>query len=266
MTTKALHRPLAGAALWLLCRLATADDALGLPAGLINRDCEPQSKKTPIVLIHGTFANTRRAFSSLAPALKADGHCLFALNYGRQGPLSPYGTMDINQSAQQISDFVHNVLARTGAAKVTLIGHSQGGLLAFKIARSPALSGRVERLVALAPSLHGTTRVPATLSSRHCPACAQQSHQSAFMQSFHEEAVSPPDLRSLILATRQDLVVTPVERQFLHEPGVTNILLQDRYPGVVATHSGLLHKPETITLVRSFLSSPDDSPTTATPP
>jgi len=247
---------LACAALCLVSSVVTADDALGLPAGLLNSDCQPESKQTPIVLIHGTFANTRRAFSSLAPALKADGHCLFALNYGRQGLLSPYGTMDINQSAQQISDFVEGVLARTGAEKVTLIGHSQGGLLAFKVARSPALSARIDRLIALAPSLHGTNRVPASFSSKHCPACAQQSDQSAFMQSFHEEKMSLPGVRSLILATRQDLVVTPVARQFLHEPGVTNVLLQDKYPDVVATHSGLLHKSETISLVRDFLAQP----------
>ena len=244
------------AALSLLSAAIYAQDPLGLPAGLVNVDCQPQSKQVPIVMIHGTFASTRRAFSSLAPTLKADGHCLFALNYGRQNAFSFYGTMDINQSAQQISEFVQSVLARTGAEKVTLIGHSQGGLLAFKVARSPELSGRIARLVALAPSLHGTTRVPADLSSRHCPACAQQSDQSEFMQGFHKDRVNPFGVRSLIVATRQDVVVTPVSRQFLDEPGVTNILLQDLHPKVVATHSGMLHKPETIELVSEFLSQP----------
>ena len=243
-------------ALGLLSVTAAANDALGLPAGVINSDCDQAGKHAPIVLIHGTFATTKRAYSRLAPALKEAGHCLFALNYGRQHPFSLYGTMDINQSAQQISDFVQAVLARTGAAKVTLIGHSQGGLLAFKVARSPEMSGRIDRLVALAPSLHGTTRVPADMSSRHCPACAQQSDQSEFMQSFHKDNVNPSGVRALIVATRQDLVVTPVARQFLDEPGVTNILLQDLHPNVVATHSGMLHKPETIELVRAFLSQP----------
>ena len=240
----------------LLAVTAAANDTLGLPAGVINSDCELQDKRAPIVLIHGTFASTKRAYSRLAPALKEAGHCLFALNYGRQNAYSLYGTMDINQSAQQISEFVQSVLARTGAAKVTLIGHSQGGLLAFKVARSPELSGRIDRLVALAPSLHGTTRVPADMSSRHCPACAQQSYQSEFMQSFHQDKVNPPGVRSLIVATRQDLVVTPVARQFLDEPGVTNILLQDLHPTVVATHSGMLHKTETIELVSAFLGQP----------
>ena len=256
MPNARLHHLLAVAVLCLMTSLAVANDALGLPTGLVNADCDPQGKHTPIVLIHGTFASTKRAYSRLAPALKEAGHCLFALNYGRQNAYSFYGTMDINQSAQQISEFVQSVLARTGAAKVTLIGHSQGGLLAFKVARSPELSGRIDRLVALAPSLHGTTRVPADMSSRHCPACAQQSYQSEFMQSFHQDKVNPPGVRSLIVATRQDLVVTPVARQFLDEPGVTNILLQDLHPTVVATHSGMLHKTETIELVSAFLGQP----------
>ena len=240
----------------LLAVTAAANDALGLPAGVINGDCELQGKRAPIVLIHGTFATTQRAYSRLAPALKEAGHCLFALNYGRQNAFNFYGTMDINQSAQQISEFVQSVLARTGAEKVTLIGHSQGGLLAFKIARRPELLRRIDRLVALAPSLHGTTRVPAAMSSRHCPACAQQSDQSEFMQGFHKDRVNPFGVRSLIVATRQDVVVTPASRQFLDEPGVTNILLQDLHPKVVATHSGMLHKPETIELVSEFLSQP----------
>ncbi|MCX7178322.1 MAG: hypothetical protein NTX56_05925 [Proteobacteria bacterium] len=180
--------------------LAVANDALGLPTGLVNADCDPQGKHTPIVLIHGTFASTRRAFST--------------------------------------------------------IGHSQGGLLAFMIARSAPLAGRIDRLVALAPSLNGTTRVPAGMSMKHCPACSQQSDQSEFIQSFRKDNVNPSGVRALIVATRQDLVVTPVSRQFLDEPDVTNILLQDLHPTVVATHSGMLHKPETIELVRAFLSQP----------
>lgn len=254
-TAASMARGLACAALLLSAGMALADDALGLP-GLVNSDCAPNSRHTPVVLMHGTFASTRRAFSSLAPALKAQGHCLFALNYGRQGPLSLNGTMDINLSAQQVTAFVQSVLSKTGAAKVTLIGHSQGGLLAFKVARSPELSGRIDRLVALAPSLNGTTRIPAALSSTHCPACAQQSDKSAFMQSFHQESVNTPGVRALILATRQDVVVTPVKRQFLDEPDVTNILLQDRYPGALATHSGLMHAAGAIELVREFLDTP----------
>lgn len=243
------------AALCLISSMALADDALGLP-GLVNTDCDERGRGVPIVLVHGTFANARRAFSSLAPVLKASGYCLFALNYGRQGPLSLNGTIDINLSAKELSGFVQSVLARTGAEKISLVGHSQGGLLAFQLARSPAMSGHIDRIVAIAPSLHGTTRVPESLSLSSCQACVQQSDKSSFMRSFHQEKVNPLGVRALILATRQDVVVTPVERQFLDEPGVTNVLLQDLYPGVSASHSGLMHRPEAIALIRGFLDAP----------
>lgn len=235
--------------------LVWGDDALGLP-GLVNADCQARDGQPPVVLVHGTFANARRAFSSLAPVLKADGYCLFALNYGRPGMLAANGTADINQSAQELTTFVQSVRARTGADKVTLIGHSQGGLLAFLVAATPALAGHIDRIVAVAPSLHGTTRVPATLPAAYCAACAQQAADSAFMRARQGIPLNPPGVSAFILATRQDAVVTPVAAQFLDEPGVTNQLLQDVYPTLRASHSGLMHVPEAVALIRDFLAAP----------
>lgn len=249
-----LRKILFGIAVLLSC-LAQADDSLGL-SGLVNADCQPGDARPPLVLIHGTFANARRAFSSMAPVLKADGHCLFALNYGRPGVLAANGTADINQSVLEVAAFVQSVLARTGADKVTLIGHSQGGLLAFLVAQSSALAGHIDRIVAVAPSLHGTTRVPASLPATYCAACAQQAADSTFMLSRRGTSLNPPGVRAFILATRQDVVVTPVQAQFLVEPGVTNLLLQDAYPAIRASHSGLMHVPEAVALIRDFLARP----------
>lgn len=226
-------------------------ESLGLK-GLVNVDCQ-SSNKPPLILIHGTFANTKRAFSSMAPLLKQQGYCLYAINYGREGTLSFNGTKDINQSVEQISHFTKTVKQKTGATKVSLIGHSQGGLLAFLVARSPEMAGQVQHVVALAPSLNGTTIVPKSFRSTHCPACAQLGAQSEFMQTVRQDKLNPQGVRSLIVATRQDLVVVPVKRQFLHEPDVTNILLQEKHPSVYASHSGLLHVPEAIELVINFL-------------
>lgn len=231
---------------------AATDDALGLD-GLVNTDCPNTQHQTPIVLLHGTFASTKRAFSSLAPVLKADGHCLFAINYGRKSHFSFNGMNDINESTTEVIAFIQSVLQRTGAQQVKLIGHSQGGLLAFSIARSSELTGRVNQLIAIAPSLRGTTRVPSHFSSLHCPACAQQSHTSDFLTSLHEAPINPAGIPTLILATANDLVVTPVASQFLHEPNVQNVLLQEKHPDVRATHSGVMHTSEAIELIHAFL-------------
>lgn len=76
------------------------------------------------------------------------------------------------------------------------------------------------------------------------------------MRFFHQEKVSPTEIPALILATRKDLVVTPFEKQFVKEPGITNVLLQDVYPDVKASHSGLMHVSEAIKLIHEFFEAP----------
>lgn len=220
---------------------------------LVNTPCEPRPDRPPVVLIHGTFASTQRAFSTLAPALKADGYCLYAMNYGKQGLFSPNGTGDIRQSADTLGRFVQDVLARTGATKVNLVGHSQGGLLAMLLARRADLAAQVARVVAVAPSLRGTDRVRSQDSVPLCMACTQQASDSDFIKDANAEPWLTSGVKAMILATRNDLVVTPVDAQFVIAPGIRNVLLQDRYPGLKATHSGLMHVPEAVSLMREFL-------------
>lgn len=241
--------------LWLAGCAHFQDQSLGLP-GLVNVDCQSVDHP-PVVLIHGTFANTRRAFSSLAPALKRQGYCLYAMNYGSRGMFGLNGMAEIDSSVDQLSQFSEGVLRSTGSKKLILIGHSQGGLIAFLLARKPEFEGKIDRIVAVAPSLRGTTRVPADFNSEHCPACAEQAANSEFMAKLHSEKMDSEGVQALIIATKQDEVVTPVSSQFLHEPEVTNVLLQDEFPNVRASHSGLMHVPETLAVIRSFLNSPE---------
>ncbi|BET25975.1 lipase (class 2) [Limnobacter thiooxidans] len=241
--------------LGLLCVLqsgaAMPDDSLGLP-GLVNVSCA-NSNYSPVILVHGTFANARRAYSTVAPVLKQNGFCLYALNYGRQGGYGVNGTADIQSSLLEVTEFISTVLQETGANKVSVIGHSQGGLLAFLASNTPDLVDRIDRIIAVAPSLRGTDRIPPKVSSAHCPACTQLGSASDFMRDLQNRKLNPGGLRALVLATKDDLVVTPVESQFLDEPGVTNLYLQDQFPTLRASHSGLLHVPETAALIRDFL-------------
>ena len=68
-------------------------------------------------------------WSYISPILAAHGYCVFALTYGLD-PRLPIqvigGTIPIEQSAPELGAFVDQVLAATGAAKVDLVGHSEG--------------------------------------------------------------------------------------------------------------------------------------------
>ena len=50
------------------------------------------------------------------------------------------GMATIDQSADKLAAFIDEVRTKTGAAKVSLVGHSQGGMLGRYVAASAASS------------------------------------------------------------------------------------------------------------------------------
>ena len=88
----------------------------------------------PIVLVHGLsgtdrYANVIDYWYGIASDLESHGANVYVANLsGFQGDLGPNGR------GEQLLAYVQQVLAATGAGKVNLIGHSQGGLDARYVA------------------------------------------------------------------------------------------------------------------------------------
>ncbi|GAA2932476.1 hypothetical protein GCM10020221_30310 [Streptomyces thioluteus] len=61
------------------------------------------------------------------------------------------------KSAEQLSAYVDRVRAATGAGKVDLVGHSQGGMMPRYYLDFLGGGPKVNSLTGLAPSSHGTT-------------------------------------------------------------------------------------------------------------
>ena len=110
---------------------ATAFAPTTPPPGANNFSCKPTAAHPyPVVLVNGTFANMDDNWQAASPILANHGYCVFAFNYGGTSATSPIqGTGDIAASAATLSSFVNEVLAATGASKVDLVGHSQGGMM-----------------------------------------------------------------------------------------------------------------------------------------
>jgi triacylglycerol lipase len=211
--------------------------------------CRPTTAHPyPVVLVHGTFENAAQNWSSLAPYLQAHGYCVYALNYGNNG------TGDIPTSARQLKTFVEGfVLPQTGATKVDMVGHSQGGMMPRYYINVLGGAAHVNELVGLAPSNHGTTN-PAAATAFSCTACRQQYYTSAFIRSVNNPETQDT-VDYTVIETRYDQVVTPYTSAFLapDDANVTNVLLQTKCPGDVSDHVGTAYDPVAFQWVRNAL-------------
>jgi pimeloyl-ACP methyl ester carboxylesterase len=234
--------------------------ALALP-GSAAAACQPSAAHPyPVILVHGTFANDALSWNALRPLLAADGFCVFSLDYGNNatGPMA--------QSGDTVAAFARRVLAQTGAAKVSFVGHSQGGSLSRYVAKDKGLLAQTDDVVGLAPSSHGTTQPlagPAALLG--CAACADQVAGSPFMQALNAPPEAPGPVSYTVVATRYDEVVTPYQSQALTGDTVTNVVLQDRCAGDHTEHVGIIYDPVALqwarnALLRSGPANPDFVP------
>jgi triacylglycerol lipase len=249
----------------------SAASAAAPPPPGANVPCTPTTAHPyPVVLVHGTFENRFDNWQAMSPALKAAGYCVYALNYGSyngSGLLGIYGVAEMQRSARELRDFVAGVRAQTGAAKVSLVGHSQGGLMPRYYIKHLGGAGEVEDLVGLAPSNHGTANPLAPLAGSSCPACRQQVRGSAFLQELNSGDESPGDVSYTQLVTRYDQVVIPYTSGYLApDANVTNLTLQDLCPNDTSEHLRIPYDPPAIAVALNALARPGPADPAFRPP
>ena len=229
------------------------------PPGADNFSCKPGAAHPyPVVLVHGTFANMDDNWQAASPVLANHGYCVFAFNYGGPSATSPIqGIGDIGSSAAQLASFVNTVLAATGAAKVDLVGHSQGGMMPRYYLSFLGGAAKVDKLVALAPSNYGTTLDGLTALARLlgasglingglgsvCPACVEQEEGSSFLAGLNATP-TVPGVGYTVIESTGDEVVTPYTNAFLPAASnVTNITVNRQCPFDLSDHLEIAADP-----------------------
>ena len=226
-------------------------------AGANDWTCEPSGEHpVPVVLVHGTTSNLGFSGARLAPVLANAGYCVFGFNYGETFSSfgRVYGLGDIAESARTMSAFVQRVLAATGAARVDVIGNSQGGMMPNYYIKRLGGAAKVRTMIGLAPTNHGTTLGGLVDLARSlevlglvndafrfvgAPAYPQQEVGSDFQDALWADGDTVPGVRYVTIATAHDTTVTPLTNSFLHGGDSTNILVQDLCPDDPVGHSGL---------------------------
>ncbi|MYW69649.1 alpha/beta fold hydrolase [Streptomyces sp. SID8379] len=229
--------------------LVPSQAASASSSGWNDYSCKPSAAHPrPVVLVHGTFGNSVDNWLVLAPYLVKRGYCVFSLDYGQLPGVPLFnGLGPIEKSAGQLDAFVDKVRGATGAAKVDLVGHSQGGMMPRYYLKFLGGAAEVNALVGIAPDNHGTTLSGLTkllpyfpgvkdLLTLATPSLADQIAGSAFISKLNAGGDTVPGVHYTVIATKYDEVVTPYRTQFLDGPDVRNVVVQDLCPADLSEH------------------------------
>ena len=210
-------------------------------------------------------------WNALAPLLKNNGYCVFALNYGAYWPGPFLALDDVPGSAAELSAYVDSVLSATGAREVDVVGHSQGGMMPRWYVKYLGGAAKVHTLVGLTPSNHGTTLLGLSTIAGYIPgasavlaaggpALQDQRQGSAFNRTLDAGGDTIAGVSYTVIASRYDEVVTPYTNSFLS--GATNITLQSGCFVNFTEHLGIAYDRRALRLTLNAL----DPATARTPP
>ena len=196
-----IRTPLAGAVVAVVAFLSPVASATPAVA----------AAKDPVIIVAGTFAGEGIAsvyYAPLATRLRAEGYQPFI--FGLPGS----GLGDIAATSQALNAFADQVRVETGATRVDLIGHSQGGLVGRYYIKYIGGAGEVDSMISLAAPHYGTTlaNLAKLLGLGSClgvVACQQMAIGSTFLANLNagDDTIGGVDYTNF--ATVLDEIVTP---------------------------------------------------------
>lgn len=197
------------------------------------------AEKKPVIIVAGTL-QTAATYNRLADRLRADGYQVYIYE------LPNLGRGDIALSADGLATFADRIRAETGADKVDLVGHSQGGLVARQYVKFDGGANHVRNLVGLGVPNHGTLSAWAVTQLGAAEdgfvAGEQMSPGSDFLKQLNEGDDTIGDVRYTSFYTDYDAVALPATTARLADDA-TNVRIQEQLPDNKVGHNGLPFDP-----------------------
>jgi triacylglycerol lipase len=205
----------------------------------VRHEMAAPAEKKPVIIVAGTLQTTAR-YEQLAIRLREEGYPVYVYE------LPTLGRGDIAASADGLAAFANQVRAETGADKVDLVGHSQGGLVARQYVKFDGGADHVRNLVGLGVPNHGTPTAWAAsllgVAEDGFVAAEQMTPGSDFLDQLNEGDDTIGDVRYTSFWTEHDAVVFPAETAWLDD-GATNVRIQDQVPDNMARHNRMSSDP-----------------------
>ncbi|NJP32370.1 esterase/lipase family protein [Micromonospora thermarum] len=203
------------------------------------------------VIVVGGLSGFAAVYEPIAARLRGDGFRPFIYE------LPGLGFGDIPTSARAFAGYVAQVRAATGAAKVDVVAHSQGGLVARYYLKRLNGTDAVGRYVSLGTPEQGTyvANILNFIGLGSCAgvvSCQQMMTGSDFIDDLNAGDDTPGAVRYTTVRTWQDELVRPVDNAALAD-GATNALIQAWCPLRLVGHLGLALDGTTYTVIRQAL-------------
>ncbi|KAG0211605.1 hypothetical protein BGX28_007656 [Mortierella sp. GBA30] len=244
-------------------------------SGINDWECKPSKHHPrPVVLVHGLIANAVDNWAFMTPHFLRHGYCVFALNYGQlNGVPLIYGLDKMENSAQQLSDYVDKVLAATGATQVDMLGHSEGSIMPQYYMKRLNGAVKVNKFAAFGSVQYGTDNYGLNLLLQRmalyypllrmvyplCRACVQVVEDSDFIKNLYRdgEPEPAPGVDYLLIVSRTEEFVRPYTNGFFKRsyPNVRQVVLQDWCPFDISGHIAMASDPLVFNGVHAFFSS-----------
>lgn len=196
--------------------------------------------RNPVIIVAGTLSPSI-ANEPLAARMRADGYQVFIFQ------LPGLGLGDIHTTSAALGPLVDTVRTATGAARVDLVGHSQGGLVARDYVKSYGGSAKVDKVIGLGSPNYGTAvaNLATFLGLGNClgvTACAQMATGSSYLNSLNAGDDSIGSVRYWDFATKLDELVQPYRNAYLSagDGNIVNLAVQDQCWLRAVGHLGLI--------------------------
>jgi len=210
---------------------AQAESVIGCSAGF------DQAETIPVLLIQGTGATAKDNWSwTYQPALDKLGIPWCHVD------LPDQATGDVQLNGEYVLQALRSMHQTTGT-RVSIIGHSQGGMVGrWALRWWPDSRAIVDDVIGFAPSNHGTTMARCSASDPCSPSGWQQRDEADFMRALNSRQETFAGVSYTNIYTRTDEIVQPN----LDDSGssslrtgdgeITNVATQDVCPTAVNEH------------------------------
>lgn len=236
-----------------------------VPRGMNDPGCRPSRvHPRPVILVNGTFENSYANWSMYSPALRDAGYCVYGFDYGGTAAGRLHGIGDMRASARELARVVDRVQAVTGARKVDLVGHSQGGLMPLYYLSVLGGARNVHRMIGIEGPVHGmnaqgvltliaSNPAAARLAHGAIPAMADVTAGSAFVRQIADAGLVQRGVRYVSIVSRTSTVIRVPEARLPTERNTENVVLQNICQGDLADHGTVVYDDITLRIVMNRL-------------